>query len=65
MRIGRIGSIAALSMAAAMAELAPRNAGLEIDRFGETVRFVRLDRGQRQAAQWKRETGQVKRKGRQ
>lgn len=64
MRIGRIGSIAALSMAAAMAELSSRSLYGVRDEYGDRVNFVQVGR-RNQAAQWKRETGQVKRKGRQ
>lgn len=63
MRTTRIGAIAALSMAAAMMQGASESLyGLRDGRV--EPRAVYAERP-RQSAQWKRETGQVRRKGRQ
>lgn len=62
MRIGRISPIAALAMAVAMTQSASQLVEVRRDEDGDPVRFVHTGR-RNVAAQWKRETGQVRRKG--
>ncbi|SIT50456.1 exported hypothetical protein [Paraburkholderia piptadeniae] len=64
MRAGRIGSIAALSLGAALAQIQSDSWAVRRDEYVTAYRGVNEVRARR-AAQWQRETGQVKRKGRQ